>query len=531
MRNNPVIYADYPDPDVIRVGDTYYMVSTTMHFMPGCVILRSYDLVHWEFACHVYDMLDGTPGQRLEGDKHVYSKGMWAASLRYHKGLFYVCFVANDTNQTYLYTAEQIEGQWVRHETAGFYHDCSILFDDDDRVYLVHGNREIHLLEMMPDLSGPKPGGLSRMIVQETQPHHLGYEGAHFYKINGRYVVFFIHILKSGHSRRTQACFSADSLLGEFVGGDVFDDDMGYFNQGVAQGGIVDTPDGNWFAMLFQDRGALGRSPVLVPLQWEDNRPVLASKAPMEIDLPSTKADYCYAPLVMSDDFVYQPNKHGVVKLKGCWEWNHTPDNAFWSVLNPVGAYTITSGKLSQNLLQAVNTLTQRTMGPASEVQVLLDGSLLKDGDYAGVCLLISSYGFIAITQENGQKYLVVHVREAEDDTIFGNLVDTQPGQEIARIPLRGDRVMLRAVACFENRMDLCAFSYLDDDVWCSLGEPHKMVFKLDQFVGCRFGLFLMSTKETGGRAVFRNFQYQIVGMDALGGTLLSDSATIPNRN
>ena len=100
---NPITRMDYPDPDVIRVDDTYYMVSTTMYFMPGCEILRSYDLVHWEHAAYVYDRLDSTPAQRLEDGKNIYGCGMWAASLRYHDGIFYICFVANDTHKTYLY--------------------------------------------------------------------------------------------------------------------------------------------------------------------------------------------------------------------------------------------------------------------------------------------------------------------------------------------------------------------------------------------------------------------------------------------
>lgn len=88
MARNPVIWSDYPDIDVIRAEDTYYMVSTTMHFMPGAVILRSYDLCHWEIISYVYDTLDSTEGQKLSDGKGIYGKGMWAASLRYHKGVF-----------------------------------------------------------------------------------------------------------------------------------------------------------------------------------------------------------------------------------------------------------------------------------------------------------------------------------------------------------------------------------------------------------------------------------------------------------
>ena len=240
---NPITRLDYPDPDVIRVDNTYYMVSTTMHFMPGCEILRSYDLVNWEHASYVYDVLDSTPGQKIEGEENIYGQGMWAASLRYHKGIFYVCFVANDTGKTYLYSAPSIEGPWKKSYIKGFYHDCSILFDDDDRVYIASGNKYIRLQELDADLNGPKEGGIDRIVVKDEGHPGLGYEGTHFYKINGKYYLFFIHSLRE-EWKRVEACFVSDSLEGEFTGGDVLNDDMGYCNQGVAQGGIVDTPDG-----------------------------------------------------------------------------------------------------------------------------------------------------------------------------------------------------------------------------------------------------------------------------------------------
>jgi beta-xylosidase len=249
MINNPILRADFPDPDVIRVEDTYYMVSTTMHFMPGAVILRSFDLIHWEIYTHVYDTLDDTPMQKLNGDQSIYGQGMWAASLRHHRGRFYVCFVANDTRKTYLYQANDISGPWKKQTIEGFYHDCSLLFDDDDRVYIVYGNTEIYLTELNEYLTGPKLGGLHRWIVRDREGVRLGYEGTHFYKINQRYYLFFILWLSDGSGRRVEACFSADSLEEEFTGKDVLDDDMGFFNMGVAQGGIVDTPDGDWYAI------------------------------------------------------------------------------------------------------------------------------------------------------------------------------------------------------------------------------------------------------------------------------------------
>lgn len=510
MNNNPIIWADYPDLDVIRVEDTYYMVSTTMHMMPGCVILRSYDLINWEVATHVYDILEDTPAQRLEGDQHIYGQGMWAASIRHHNGKFYVVFVANDTKKTYLYTSSDIKGPWTKQYIEGFYHDCSLLFDDD-RVYLIYGNADIHLTELKEDLSGPKPGGLNRIIVKELGEYFLGYEGAHLYKINGKYYAFFIHITPASGGRRTQACYVADSLEGEFTGGEVFNDDMGYLNAGVAQGGIVGTPDGNWYAMLFQDHGAVGRIPVVVPLHFEDDFPVFAKEAPKYIEIPSTRPGYEYMPLIGSDDFSYEKDESGRIKLKDVWQWNHIPNDTLWSVTEKPGAYRIKSGKISPNLMFAQNTLTQRAMGPACEAVVSLDGSELKNGDYAGLCFLIGTYGLIALTKEDGQYYLVMMARDTDDKSIFGNLVDSKPGEIYAKIPVKESKVTLKASANFVNNTDECMFYYLDGESWKKLGITHHMVYKLDHFMGCRIGLFLYSTEETHGTAEFSHFEYKVM--------------------
>ena len=190
---NPVTGMDYPDPDVIRVGDTYYMISTTMHFFPGGNILKSHDLIHWEHCAYVYETLEHTPGEILEGEETIYGHGMWAASLRYHKGKFYAAFIAHEWPKTFLFTADRIEGPWRKQYIEGIYHDCSLLFDDDDRVYIVYGNRDIRLTELKEDLSGPKEGGLDRIIVRDAPGDFLGYEGSHLYKINGKYVLFLIH--------------------------------------------------------------------------------------------------------------------------------------------------------------------------------------------------------------------------------------------------------------------------------------------------------------------------------------------------
>ncbi len=512
MNTNPILRSDYPDPDVIRVEDTYYMISTTMHFMPGGVILRSYDLINWEIASYVFESLDDTPAQLLEEDKCIYGKGMWAASLRYHKGTFYVCSVANDTHKTYLYQAEDITGPWRKQYVEGFYHDCSLLFDEDDRVYIVYGNTDIYLTELKADLTGPKPGGLHRLIVTEEDKTkvRLGYEGSHLYKINGKYYLFLIHWPSEEAGRRTEACFVSDSLEGEFIGRDIFDDDLGYHNCGVAQGGIIDSPEGDWYAMLFQDHGAVGRIPVLIPMHWEEEFPVIGidGKAPLNLTVKSTRPDYSYEPLEGSDKFHYTPDQDGKVKLKSFWQWNHTPQEQLWSVTEQPGTLRLRTGKLSRNVLQAVNTLTQRTVYPKCEAYVTVDAGEIKNGDYAGICAFQGCYGLITITREVDQYYLVMQARVAENEEFYALSGDNEPGTEFARIPIGSSTVALKVAIDFTDGIDEANFFYQEAGEWRRLGITHKLYFKMDHFTGCRFGLFLFATKETGGAAAFSEFTY-----------------------
>ena len=509
---NPITRMDYPDPDVIRVDDTYYMVSTTMYFMPGCEILRSYDLVHWEHAAYVYDRLDSTPAQRLEDGKNIYGCGMWAASLRYHEGIFYICFVANDTHKTYLYRSEDIRGPWKKSEIAGFYHDNSILFDDDGRVFIVYGNREIRLTELDAELAGPKPGGLDRVILTDDAEAPLGYEGSHFYKIGGRYYLFLIHIPKGG--RRTESCFIADSPEGDFTGGDVTDDDRGYFGMGVAQGGIVQTPAGRWYAMLFQDSGAVGRIPILMPVTWDGERPVYgeAGKVPETFAIEDLKPGYTYRPLVGSDDFKNTDIREGDADSYGFlsrWQFNHEPDPALILHDTARGTVEIRTDRLSRNLVQAKNTLTQRTVYPGCRARVTLDASGLKEGDIAGLCLLESAYAYLGVTRREGRLRIVMAKREIDVPSIWGIREDTEPAEEVEVREMDGNLMTLGAEADFAGMKDEARFGIPDKDALRQVGPAVKLRFRLDHFTGVRFGLFIYSTRETGGSAVFSDFQMQ----------------------
>lgn len=493
ISQNPLTSMDFPDPDIIRVGDTYYMISTTMYFMPGGVILRSYDLIHWEYCTRIYDVLDDTPRQRLE-EGNAYGAGMWAATLRYHKGTFYVIFVANDTRRTYLYRSEHIEGPWHRGLIEGFYHDCSLLFDDDDRVYLVYGNAQIHLIELNAELTAPKEGGLNRMIADIGETRFLGYEGAHLYKLNGKYYLFLIHSRKD-RWRRVETCLMSDSLTGEFTGDIVMDDDMGRTDFGVAQGGIVDTPDGRWFAILFQDVGAVGRIPVLMPMAWENDRPVLGLDGciPQTICNLSTRPGYVYKPLWCSDDFISN-------QLAEPWEWNHIPQ------LNLVqlgeGALRIRTGKVTDCLTQVQNILTQRSLLPACAAEVTLDGSALQAGDVAGLCVLQSCWGYIGLEKQTDGYQIVVQTRNSDDD---------QSGVRRMALPWDSTTLRLRAEMRFSPQRDEAMFFYLTDAGWQPLGQAHQLFFRLDHFTGNRFGLFVQSRVAAGGEAVFSKYEMSVL--------------------
>lgn len=493
---NPVIYADFPDPDVVRVGDTYYMISTSMHMFPGAQILRSYDLAHWEHCGYVYDTLGETARQRMEGDPaqgpaHIYGKGMWAASLKHHGGLFHVVFTSNDTGHSYHYTAEQAEGPWTRQPMEGFWYDPGLLFDDDGKVYIAHGNRTVRITELTSDLSAKKSGGLDRIVVVDDNPR-LGWEGSHLIKHDGWYYLFCIH-WRPDHMR-AMGCFRAKTLDGDFEGGEFMELDLDGRHAGVAQGGPVQLHDGSWALFLFQDHGAVGRIPVVVPFRWVDGWPVVpgarvADEVPKHLDLPSSRPEHQYTPLYAS------PELGGTKPLSPLWQWNHEPHPA---LVDTTHGLRIATDRLATDATQAINTLTQRCFGPKCEAGVCLHPEDMKVGDYAGICALMGCFAQLAVTRRADGLYLVYTRKDAESGEII---------TEVDR-PL-GETARLHAEFDFTN--DTVQFRVLDgEEGWLPIGSPHQLVYRLDHFMGCRIGLFMYSTREAGGSARFTGFAYHV---------------------
>ena len=147
---NPIIFADVPDMSMIRVGKNYYMASTTMHMTPGVPIMKSTDLVNWKLINYAYDTLADLPALNLEEGKNIYSRGSWASSLRYHKGMYYVTTFAHDIpGETYIFKTKDIEkGNWQRVSFKPSLHDNSLFFDDDGKVYLIYDADRLKIVEL-----------------------------------------------------------------------------------------------------------------------------------------------------------------------------------------------------------------------------------------------------------------------------------------------------------------------------------------------------------------------------------------------
>jgi beta-xylosidase len=487
---NPIIYADVPDMAMIRVGGTYYMSSTTMHMSPGLPIMKSRDLVNWQLVNYAYDILDDVDELNLANGKNSYGRGSWASSLRYHDGVFYATTFSGTTGKTYVYTTKDLEhGPWKASSFKPALHDHSLFFDDDGRVYMVNGGGNIRLTELTADATAIKASGFNQVIITNASavagPNvGLNAEGSQMLKVNGMYYLFNITWPRGG--MRTAIVHRAAKITGPYEGR------VALMDKGVAQGGLIDTPQGNWYAYLFQDHGAVGRTPCLVPVKWSEGWPVLGEngKVPDTLDLPASTGPI--PGLVASDEFERHP---GEPALPLVWQWNHNPENTLWSVTQRPGFLRLTTGRVDTDFLTARNTLTQRTFGPACSGTTAIDVSNLKDGDFAGLALLQKNYGLVGVKAEGGAKAIVMASGS-------GSPVPSQA------VPLTQTNVFLRAECDFKNRTDRARFFYsLDGKSWNPIGSPLKMTYTLPHFMGYRFGLFDFATKTPGGYADFDYFR------------------------
>ncbi|GAA1391041.1 family 43 glycosylhydrolase [Catellatospora chokoriensis] len=488
---NPVLWQDFADIDIIRVGDAYYYSASTMHYSPGAPILRSYDLVNWEFAGHSVPTLDHSSAYNLNGNGRAYVKGIWASTLNYRpsNSTFY-WMGCMEFNKTYVYTATAVDGTWTKRSTINnCYYDAGLLVDDNDTMYVAYGNSNISVAQLSTD-------GLSQVRTQQvfTTPSSVGtLEGARFYKRNGSYYIFLTRPANGQYILKSSSPFGPYTmqqlllnLPGPISGGGV-----------PHQGGLVQTQNGAWYYMAFVDAFPGGRVPVLAPVTWtSDGWPQIQlvnnawGTSYPKPNLPTRTVK----PMIGTDTF-------SGTALGPQWEWNHNPDTSRYTVNNGLRLQTAT---VTNDLYNARNTLTHRIQGPTSTATIEMDYSTMRDGDRAGLAMLRDSSAWIGVKRDNGTTRVVM----TNGLTMDSSWNTTGTGTENASAAVSGGRIWLRANADIRPGSGRQArFSYSTDGTnFTSLGSAFTLNNAWQFFMGYRYGIFNYATQSLGGSVTVSRF-------------------------
>jgi len=510
--SNPLFYDEFADPDIIRVGSDFYLLGSSMHVMPGLALLHSRDLVNWDFESYAEDKLDLGPEYRLEDGKNIYGDGIWAPSLRYRNGTFYI-FANVNGQTTQMYYATNPRGPWTHTKMKRAFHDLGVLFDDDGKAYVVWGYADLHIAQLTPDLTDEIPGTERALF---TRDQGMG-EGSHFYKINGKY--YILSAWYNGVMRLVGA--RADKLSGPWeVNRNIsvseqFGQAMGWHlsafrpplttvppykfsppdntaaaigRMAIHQGGIVETTTGEWWGLSMGEENALGRVVTLSPVTWQDGWPYFGlpgnlGRSPRIWIKPHTgTVEKPHAPYIRSDDF-------SKPRLNPVWQWNHVPVDGKWSLTERSGFLRLRSLHAT-SLWDARDSLTQRAMGPHSIPTAVLETIGMQPGDVAGLALLIQPDAWIGVEKTSDGMALVQHDGQTMTDQ---------------RMPILTTRVWLRADCEFASQ--LARFSYSTDGKnYTPIGEPFRMLFIGVTFQGVRYALFNFHRGDGDGDGGYADF-------------------------
>lgn len=489
---NPILWGDWADPDVIRVKDDFYLIGTSMQYVPGCPILHSKDLVNWEMAGYAIERYDEDERYDLKNGS-LYQHGSWANTIRHHNGKFYVGFCTPDGPEKgkkgnfSMCIADKIEGPWERIIFSEFMYDPGLLFDDDGKVYVVHGQGTLYVTELNADAKSVKGKPVKIWEKRFKNAHEFGggfgMEGSHAYKINGKYYI----ACPAGGGQGWQICLRSDNIYGPYEHKLIMNDSDPYPPYGFHQGGMVQLKNGDWWFIIMQDRMPIARTANLVPVTWVDGWPMLGVSGKDAVTYPKPNVGKTYkmkAPAT-SDEF---NNK----KLGLQWQWNHNPDPTRWSLTERKGYMRIKASKAT-NLHDARNTLTQRTQGPLSQGTVEMDVTGLKNGNVAGFGIFQKPYAYVAVTQNEGKRKIVM----------------CNNGETIESIDnFAGDKLWIRARVTDRN-FEARLFYSLDGVNYRPIGNELKMKNGF-RWTGNHFGLFNFSTTEEGveGYADFNWFRF-----------------------
>ncbi|KAL2799670.1 glycosyl hydrolase [Aspergillus keveii] len=487
---NPVIWADFADLDIFRVDDTFYYSASNMHYSPGAPILRSWDLINWQFLGHSIPELSFGPEYYLEGGGNAYIAGTWASTMRYRESTGTFHWMGCIGGVTYVYTAPDAAGPWGQASTIpSCYYDAGMLVSSNDTLYVAYGNNGITVAELSPD-------GLSEARSQVVYPNDddAGYlEGSRFYEPDGIFYIFLRRLLISDAGTPVESC--------------------GYPHQG----GIVDTANGDWYYMAFVDCYPAGRVPVLAPITWADDGWPFVDLVDGALWRETYDAPNIEPPQTPINEFEPGTDLFMGPALSPHWEWNHNPDNSKWAFRSNGdgdGGLTLHTASVTDDLYTAKNTLTRRILGPASAGTLHLSSlSCMADGDRAGLSLLRQSSAWIGIVNQGGTNRISV-TTGLEMGTDWDTI---STGSELASAPLvGGDQVWLRADAAVgPGTVKTGQFSYsLDGVEFVELGGSVALNSTWEFFMGYRFGIFNYATAELGGSVDVVSFDIAMLATD-----------------
>ena len=513
---NPLFYDEFSDPDIIRVGEDYYLAGTTMHSVPGLVVLHSKDLVNWEFSSYCFDRFDDSDDFNLRNGKEAYGQGIWAPAIRYHNGKFYI-FSNINGHGLQVYISDSAKGPWKHHQIKGDIYDLSVLFDDDGKIYAIHKYGNVTVTELKPDLSGPVEGS-SKVVIPEGNA--MG-EGHHIYKINGLYYILSADYSPMGRMQ----CARSKSIWGPYetcviseresfgysaawtvnnvgLGRPVPEDGFKFKNNKpsdetlicstIHQGGIVQAPDGKWWGVSMQDFNAVGRTVCLSPVTWVDGWPYFGleknlGRSPRTWFKPNDVIKTPVATYDRCDDFSGKT-------FKPIWQWNHNPNDKMWSLNRERKGWLRLHSMPAKQLLWAKNSLTQRAIGPVSYTSVKLDASKLKAGDEAGLGAINMPYASLGVVKT--------------DKGLALRCYDQNTNKEVVK-PLDKRVVWLRLWGDYDKSQLQYSYS-LDGKNWENIGGQMISPYQLKTFQGVRVALYAFNTKNAnGGVADFDNFKVE----------------------
>ncbi len=471
---NPPLNADYPDPDVIRVGEDFYFATTTFANSPGLRILHSRDLVNWRIAGHVLPRLEGGPAFELNGGS-VYRRGVFAPSLRFHNGEFLIAFTMVGQN-TRICRAADVAGPWRCHSLDRAAFDPGLFFDADGSAYIataIGSDGTVTLLSLNKDLT---------QVTDARKVHYIqGAEGSKLVRRGDWYYLF------NAIPRRLAMTISrARHLHGpwETV------PSINSAETGGHQGAIVDLADGRWWGFVMQDKPAIGRITNFSPIFWKDDWPVWGTpEAPGRVPAVTRKPVQGQAPQQPATSDEFDASRLGLQ-----WAWNHNPDDARWSLQQRPGFLRLQATRAA-TFWGARNTLTQKGQGPYSRADVALDLQGLARGDRCGFGVIGKVNAHIAATRlDDGSLQLEM-----------GGQVDQGDGQPQTELPtartaLPGPRVLLRTELDFTRERGRLSWSV--DGRWQALGDEFALIYdwRTGTFQGPQYALFCFNPGAAGGQ-------------------------------